>query len=154
VGELARLLGPQKPRPGVTHNDQFIVAVTQLLIDKEAAESKLSTEQAGVNNSCPEEPVVNKSGENLNSGDKDLADFDDHGLFVCQECSCIENTALSRFWMRKIGGRANRALCSECDPEIGKWHGRFPKRQYDPAADSPDWIDGEWVGTGKKRGEQ
>ena len=21
-----------------------------------------------------------------------------------------------------------QALCSECDPEIGAWHGKFPKR--------------------------
>lgn len=41
TGELATLLGPQKPRPGVSLNDLFIAAVTQLLIAKEAAESQL-----------------------------------------------------------------------------------------------------------------
>ncbi len=68
-------------------------------------------------------------------------------LFVCEECGCIENTALSRFWVRKtdLGPNDGRALCSECDPETREWHGRFPKRLYDPETDSPDWIDGEWV---------
>jgi hypothetical protein len=25
-------------------------------------------------------------------------------------------------------GEPKPLLCSECDPEIGKWHGRFPKQ--------------------------
>ena len=45
-------------------------------------------------------------------------------LFACQNCICVENTATSNYWMR---GNA-QALCSECDPEIGAWHGKFPKR--------------------------
>ena len=44
--------------------------------------------------------------------------------FRCAKCGCIENTALSNFWH-------GVALCSECDPEIGKWHGRFEKHSAD-----------------------
>lgn len=66
-------------------------------------------------------------------------------LFVCEECRCIENTGLSGFWLRNTRTGAGRALCSECDPMIGQWHGHFHKRPYDPETDSPDWIDGEWV---------
>jgi hypothetical protein len=47
-------------------------------------------------------------------------------LFKCQKCNCVENTALCRFWFRKPN---EIALCSECDPKIGKWHNCFPKRK-------------------------
>ncbi len=30
------------------------------------------------------------------------------------------------YWYRKMENRPD--LCSECDPSIGKWHGKFPKR--------------------------
>ena len=64
-------------------------------------------------------------------------------LFVCQECNTIENTALSNFW-----GRAmvfdGRALCSACDPAIGKWHGKFDRRIYD-GTQHVQWHDGKWV---------
>lgn len=66
-------------------------------------------------------------------------------LFVCEECGCIENTALCGFWLRKTKDGSGRALCSECDPQTGKWHGRFPKDQYDPKVHKPHWIDGGWV---------
>jgi hypothetical protein len=46
-------------------------------------------------------------------------------LFVCDKCGCVENTALSGFWWRPKGAPA---LCSACDPQFGRWHGRF-KRQ-------------------------
>jgi len=57
-------------------------------------------------------------------------------LFRCEQCGCIENTATSNYWSRKYRrGRSSaekpgdtRLLCSECDPEIGKWHGRFPRQ--------------------------
>ena len=48
-------------------------------------------------------------------------------LFKCEKCGCVENTALSLYWFsnwRKGIGK----LCSECDPQIGKWHGMFPKQ--------------------------
>lgn len=58
-------------------------------------------------------------------------------LFRCSKCNAIENTACCRYWT--ICMDAHRAkvdpvlLCSECDPEIGKWHGRFPKQDADEA---------------------
>jgi hypothetical protein len=33
----------------------------------------------------------------------------------------MENTATSNYW------HEHKPICSECDPAIGKWHGRFPK---------------------------
>ena len=56
-------------------------------------------------------------------------------LFRCEQCGCVENTAASNYISRKYpyseDGKALPslpALCSECDPEIGKWHGLFPKK--------------------------
>ncbi|MCK9428718.1 MAG: hypothetical protein M0R17_01740 [Candidatus Omnitrophica bacterium] len=46
------------------------------------------------------------------------------GIFSCEKCGCMENTALSKYWSRGEGP----VLCSECDPKIGKWHGRFEKK--------------------------
>lgn len=59
-------------------------------------------------------------------------------LFPCSQCGYVDNTALTNFWTRnapwnKPEGEPNRpALCSLCDPEIGKWHGRFDRVKYDP----------------------
>jgi hypothetical protein len=49
-------------------------------------------------------------------------------LFECEKCHCVENTALCHYWSRFYNDRTGEALCSECDPSIKKWHGRFPKR--------------------------
>lgn len=46
-------------------------------------------------------------------------------LFVCEKCKCIENTALCDYWSALVEGTPK--LCSECDPEIGEWHGVFEK---------------------------
>lgn len=70
------------------------------------------------------------------------------GLFVCDNCDCIENTALGLYWSRNNKNLwppeiLGKALCSECAPLhfkggerferfTGKWHGKFPKRKYDP----------------------
>jgi len=53
-------------------------------------------------------------------------------LFQCYECGCRENTATSNFWSRQEGPWRELPsqpwmLCSACDPEIGKWHGRFER---------------------------
>ncbi len=58
-------------------------------------------------------------------------------IFACQGCGVVENTALSNYWVRDLDVlRAARrgevlamppALCSACDPEIGEWHGSFPR---------------------------
>jgi hypothetical protein len=56
-------------------------------------------------------------------------------IFVCDRCGCIDNTALTNYWVRRQ--HEGRALCSACDPTIGVWHGHFDRRQYDPETDSP-----------------
>ena len=35
---------------------------------------------------------------------------------------------MSNYWQTRSAGIA---LCSECDPAIGQWHGRFKKRTAD-----------------------
>jgi hypothetical protein len=41
----------------------------------------------------------------------------------------VENTAPSGYWQRFMGEKPYPpALCSECDPKIGKWHGMFEKK--------------------------
>lgn len=62
-------------------------------------------------------------------------------LFACTGCGCVENTALCGYWFK--GDKP--ALCSECDPDIGKWHGVFPKvdavaEGYHPTADDSNFI--------------
>jgi hypothetical protein len=47
-------------------------------------------------------------------------------LFMCRQCGCIENTACCHYWGDTADG--DPPVCSECDPYIGKWHNRFPKR--------------------------
>lgn len=42
-------------------------------------------------------------------------------LFICKKCGVIENTALSVAWWED-------KLCSECNPQTKKWHGKFPRR--------------------------
>lgn len=56
-------------------------------------------------------------------------------LFICSKCGCIENTALSLYWVRSFSDKETPPLCSECDPEIGKWHNRFPKQKYEEIRD-------------------
>ncbi|KYG89030.1 hypothetical protein A0U40_13465 [[Bacillus] sp. KCTC 13219] len=67
------------------------------------------------------------------------------GVFVCDECNCIENTALGHYWARNVtqfkdSQKNGKALCSECTPREysdgsktnkGTWHGRFSKKQWD-----------------------
>jgi hypothetical protein len=64
-------------------------------------------------------------------------------LFRCENCGCVENTALghyhSRHWKEFEGTEFEKALCSECTPMYypdgsphrrgGVWHGQFPKKQ-------------------------
>ncbi len=47
-------------------------------------------------------------------------------LFKCEPCGCIENTALCNWANRRK--QNPRALCSECDPDIGEWHKHFDKK--------------------------
>jgi len=48
-------------------------------------------------------------------------------LFACSKCGCVENTALCEYWYQ-VAIEKKKPLCSECDPEIGEWHGKFEKR--------------------------
>jgi hypothetical protein len=54
-------------------------------------------------------------------------------IFMCTECGCVENTACSNYWSRNLNDdkEDSKPLCSECDPLIGKWHGKFEKHQAD-----------------------
>jgi primosomal protein N' len=55
------------------------------------------------------------------------------GLFRCEKCNVIENTALCNFWINYDNFTKKRSiLCSQCDPKINKWHNRFPREQYNP----------------------
>lgn len=68
-------------------------------------------------------------------------------LFVCDECGSVENTALSRRWLRTVttGCKVERkALCSGCNPDIGVWHDRFPREQWDGKR-TIVWLDGDWI---------
>ena len=49
-------------------------------------------------------------------------------LFQCGKCGCVENTALSHWAWNKFMEKMEIELCSECDPQIGKWHNQFPKK--------------------------
>jgi hypothetical protein len=48
-------------------------------------------------------------------------------LFMCRNCGCVDNTAMGNYWWT-VHSEHKPPLCTECDPEIGKWHGQFPKR--------------------------
>jgi hypothetical protein len=61
-------------------------------------------------------------------------------IFECDNCHCLENTALGNYWTRSLdiwpAEYRGKKLCSECGPPFysdgkksgfGKWHGRFKK---------------------------
>lgn len=68
-------------------------------------------------------------------------------IFKCENCGCLENTALGFYWFADkvdrydwsgIEERKGMKLCSECAPQkfksgektgYGKWHNKFPKRK-------------------------
>lgn len=67
-------------------------------------------------------------------------------LFKCDACGCVENTAACYFNMDFY--TTGKALCSECDPQIGKWHGLFAKEPWPSDGRyvdvrSPHWPHGE-----------
>ena len=49
-------------------------------------------------------------------------------IFECSQCGCIENTSLCDYWFT-VQIMKKPPLCSECDPEIARWHGEFPKEK-------------------------
>lgn len=58
------------------------------------------------------------------------------GLFKCDRCGGLENTALGAYW-----GHAEK-LCSEC--ASGTWHGKFEQRPWDPTRDH-GYVDGQFL---------
>ena len=70
-------------------------------------------------------------------------------LFICAKCGCVENTALSHFWLLTTSYKSieydpyliqykGKGLCTECatiDKDTGKivpggiWHGKFKKEK-------------------------
>lgn len=65
-------------------------------------------------------------------------------LFVCEQCKCVENTALSPYWSKSANiwpeGFKGKSLCSECASPVfsdgtksgyGQWHNEFPKENVD-----------------------
>lgn len=63
-------------------------------------------------------------------------------LFACEKCNSVENTALcgwaetySGAGCQRIGRR--HLICSACNPDIGKWHGLFPREDADEAGYVP-----------------
>ena len=50
--------------------------------------------------------------------------------FKCSDCGCKESTGASNGQLHIIQKR-DKLLCSECDPDIGKWHNRFPKLPFE-----------------------
>lgn len=69
-------------------------------------------------------------------------------IFVCSQCGVLENTALCLFWVKRKNDDTYEALCSQCDPEIGQWHGIFERQVYD-GTQHVDYKDGKWL-TGKR----
>jgi hypothetical protein len=48
-------------------------------------------------------------------------------LFACVECNVVENTALCGLVFEDGPQRRRKLVCSRCNPEIGRWHGVFPR---------------------------
>jgi hypothetical protein len=72
-------------------------------------------------------------------------------LFECSKCGVAENTALCNYWS-DVGLEGKPALCSECNPEIARWHGAFPRRPAtELRAKGVEFIEiKDWYGGEKK----
>lgn len=46
-------------------------------------------------------------------------------LFECEACGVVENTACCNYHWRKM--KSQPLLCSQCDPDIKKWHDVFER---------------------------
>jgi len=49
-------------------------------------------------------------------------------LFQCSKCGCAEDTVLCHYWSARL--RDTAPICSVCDPNVGKWHGEFPREPF------------------------
>ena len=47
-------------------------------------------------------------------------------LFQCEECGCVENTALCNYWSR-LFKEDKRKLCCVCSDSGRVWHGKFER---------------------------
>ncbi len=60
-------------------------------------------------------------------------------LYRCTKCDVVENTALGGYWLQQMAAAESsqpfRPLCSQCNPDIGVWHGQFPR----------EGVTGEWL---------
>lgn len=61
-------------------------------------------------------------------------------LFKCASCDCMDNTALTN-WAYRVGIRKLPALCSACDPDIGKWHDEFSQVPWNEKTHGPHDIE-------------
>lgn len=59
-------------------------------------------------------------------------------LYACSVCGCFDNTATGGYWMQEMHHLAAKKpvrdfkpLCSEHNPNIGRWHGEWPKQRAD-----------------------
>ena len=71
-------------------------------------------------------------------------------LFLCTRCGCIENTAGSGYHGRNYQALAAGLpkpppLCSACNPDVGEWHGTFPRRVPAPECVKPNVLGGYYV---------
>lgn len=48
-------------------------------------------------------------------------------LFECTKCHAVDNTSLAENFWWDTTQEGKPALCSECDPQQGAWHGQFEK---------------------------
>lgn len=68
------------------------------------------------------------------------------GIFVCDKCECVDNTACGLYWTKDMKNMfpepyvLGTALCTECAPThftdgsasgYGVWHGHFSKVKWD-----------------------
>jgi len=60
-------------------------------------------------------------------------------LFKCSQCGSMDNTALTNWAVRRADKKP--ALCSACDPEIGRWHDQFPRVAWDEELHGPHDIE-------------
>lgn len=61
-------------------------------------------------------------------------------LYFCTKCHTVENTATGGYWLQQMAAIENphvefKPLCSACNPEIGEWHGQFPREKV-----TADWL--------------
>lgn len=59
------------------------------------------------------------------------------GCYICEECGCIDNTAIGGYYKNYIN--KEELKCSECN--FGKWHGEFDKKHWSEYYTKEEWIE-------------